>query len=274
MSRIPLVATVVGALLIGGATTGGTFASWSNQRQLHAHGVQSGQLSFTATSPGAVAVDQTAGYTADSTFVLDDTSVGKNNRQRITASVAGTPAGITARIGTSCASATTASVAVDTTPTSADQSLCVRVTVDMPTTAVSGNVTVTISGAQRPTGWSTPSTMLQVPVTVTPAVSTPVAPVISCGAFQSNGNYSFTWTALDGLTYSVHRSTGPNLDGSFATVTATGNSPYTASLANPSTTFWRVKATNAAGTSGWSNTLRLARDGNGINSIDCDAVTP
>ncbi len=229
MSRIPLVATVVGALLVGGATTGVTFASWSNQRPLHANGVQSGRLSFTATSPGAVAVDQTAGSTADSTFVLDDTSTGKNNQQRITASVAGTPAGITARVGTSCLTATTASVAVDTTPSSANQSLCVRVTVsNQPTTAVSGSVTVSISGAQRPAGWSTPLTTVSVPVTVNTGMT------LTCAGSPANNTVRIEWTPTPGGgPYTVGWSSSPtgpftqNVQGSlfvtFADYSWTGN---------------------------------------------------
>jgi hypothetical protein len=267
MSRIPLVATVVGVLLVGGATTGGTFASWSNQRQLHANGVQSGQLSFTATSPGAVAVDKTAGYTADSTFVLDDTSVGKNNRQRITASVAGTPAGITARIGTSCATATTASVAVDTTPTSANQTVCVRVTSS--TTAVSGNVTVNISGAQRPTGWSTPTTTVSVPITVnTPG---PAAPVLSCR--PRNGNtISFTWVSVSGETYTLFAATS-NEEAGYAPVGAV-TPPHVVSPGQNTVVFYRVKAANSqTAISELSNTIRVARD-SGASTITCQEVTP
>ena len=267
MSRIPLVAAVVGVLLVGGATTGGTFASWTSQRPLHANGVQSGQLSFTATSPGAVAVDQTAGSTADSTFVLDDTSTGKNNQQRITASIVGTPAGITAKIGTSCATATSASVAVDTTPTSANQTLCVKVTSS--TTAVSGDVTVSLSGAQRPTGWSTPTSTVPIPVTVnTPG---PAAPMLSCR--PRNGNtISFTWASVSGETYTLFMATS-NEEAGYAPV-GTVAPPHVVSPGQNTEVFYRVKAANSqSGVSEFSNTIRVARD-NGASTITCQEVTP
>jgi hypothetical protein len=267
MSRIPLVATVVGALLVGGATTGGTLASWNSQRPLHANGVQSGQLSFKATSPGAVAVDQTAGSTAESTFVLDDTSTGKNNQQQITASVAGTPAGITATIGTSCATAATASVAVDTTPTSANRTLCVKVTSS--TTAVSGDVTVTISGAQRPTGWSTPIATVSVPVTVsTPG---PAAPVLSCGP-RSGNTISFTWTSVSGETYTLFTATS-NVEASYAPAGPV-TPPHVVSPGQNTEVFYRVMAANSqTSVSEFSNTIRVAR-GNGASTITCQEVTP
>lgn len=273
MSRIPLTAAVVGALLVGGATTGVTRASWTDQRQLHAHGATAGSMSFTATSPGAVSVDKVSTSTAETSFVLDDTSAGKNLQQRITATIATTPAGITATVGTSCASATTASVAVDTTPTSPDQSLCVRVMSS--TTAVSGTVTINLLGAQQPTGWSTPLVSRSFQVTANDGAP-PAAPMLACGTFQSNGVFSFAWPTLSGVTYTVYRSTTTNADASFSVVPAppAHTSPYSAALANPSTTFWRVKATNPAGTSGWSNTVRLTRTGNGNGNHVCALVTP
>ena len=206
MSRIPLIATVVGALLVGGATTGVTRASWADQRSLHAHQVTAGSMSFTATSPGAVTVSQAAGSTADTSFVLDDTSAGKNLQQRITATVATTPAGVTATVGTSCASATTASDFVDTTPTSPNQTLCAKVTSS--TTAVSGNVTINLSGAQRPSGWATPVLTVTFQVTVTP-----VAPATTSYYLENpgTGNTSSS-THLNLVTTAPTLATLPNYD--------------------------------------------------------------
>lgn len=264
MSRIPLVAAAVGALLVGGATTGGTFASWTSQRPLHANDVQSGQLSFTATSPGAVAVDQTAGSTADTTFVLDDTSTGKNNQQRITASVAGTPAGITAGIGTSCATATSASVAVDTTPTSPNQSLCVRVTVtNQPTTAVSGDVTVSISGAQRPTGWSTPISTIRVPVTIISGLS------LECGgSLNPTPRFQITWTDAGALVYSVYRASTPN--GPWQLVAVTPSREYAeGQWGQNQKSYFKVEA-SPNGILVTSNVLQVERNGNS-NQFKCGA---
>ena len=265
MSRIPLVAAVVGALLVGGATTGGTHASWTNARQLQAHGVHAGSMSFTSTSPGAVAVDMTAGSTADSTFVLDDTSVGHNLRQRITASVAGTPAGITARIGTSCATATTASVSVDTSPTSSNQTLCVKVTSS--TTAVSGDVTVSISGAQRPIGWATPAATVSVPVTVSSA-----ALALSCGqSVNPSPGYRITWNDVDADFYTVYRSSGANGPWQWAGLTGPNTLHYVEDeWTNGQRSYFVVEAVTDWSVSGTSNVLSVRRSGNSHN-FSCGA---
>jgi hypothetical protein len=206
MSRIPLIAAVVGALLVGGATAGVTQASWTDQRQLHAHGATAGSMSFTATSPGAVSVDKVSTSSAETSFVLDDTSAGKNLQQRITATVASTPAGITATVGTSCAGATTGSVFVDTTPNSPNQSLCVRVTSS--TTAVSGTVTINLSGAQRPTGWATPLLTLTFQVTVTP-----MAPATTSYYLENPGTGNTSSSAhLNLVTTAPTLATLPNYD--------------------------------------------------------------
>lgn len=252
--RITFVAAVVGALLVGGATTGGTHASWSSQRQLAAHSVSSGQMGYTATTPGGVTVTRVAGATADTTLVLDDTSVGKNLGQRITATVGSTPTGVTATVGATCSGAT--SVSVDTAPTSADQTLCVRVTSS--TTAVSGNVTLTLSSAQRPVaGWTTAAITRTVAVTVNAPVPVPSAPTITCNAAQTG----FSWPAVSGATtYSVHRST--LVGGTYSVESSDATSPYVPSLNGQSTTFFKVAASNAGGTSSFSNVIKIVRDGN------------
>ncbi len=153
MSRIPLYAAVVGALLVGGATTGVTHASWTSQRPAAAHyGDRQDSMSYTATTPGAVTVNKVGGSTAETSFVLDDTSAGKNLKQRLTTTVTSSPAGVTTTVGTGSCSTTAGSTFVDTTPTSANQTVCVKVTSS--TTAVSGTVTLSIAGAQQPSGWS------------------------------------------------------------------------------------------------------------------------
>lgn len=252
--RIPFVAAVVGALLVGGATAGGTNASWRDQRTLDAHTVSSGQMSYTASTPGGVTVNRTAGATADTTLVLDDTSAGKNLGQRITATVGATPSGVTATVGTTCHGA--ASVTVDTTPTSADQTLCVRVTSS--TTAVSGSVTVNLSSAQRPSaGWTTPVISRSVAVTVIAPVPAPSAPVLTCNATATG----FTWPAVSGATsYAVHRSTASG--GTYTVDSSDATSPHLPTLNGQSTTFFKVTAGNAGGTSGFSNILKIVRDGN------------
>src|SRR3954464_9178650 len=97
MSRIPFVAAVVGALLIGGATTGGTHAKWVKAQPLASSTASSGSMDFTLGSPSTLAnLNKVAGSEGQATFVVTDTSVGKNLVQRITATISGTPTGVTA----------------------------------------------------------------------------------------------------------------------------------------------------------------------------------
>lgn len=267
MSRIPLIVAVVGALLVGGATTGTTRASWTDQAPLQQHGVASGQMSYTATTPAGVSVDQVAGATADTTFVLDDTSAGKNLTQRITATVAGAPTGVTATVGTSCPGSAT--VFVDTTPTSADQTLCVRVTSSA--TAVSGDVTINLSSAQRPAaGWTTPIITRTFPVTVT--TPAPSAATLACGS-STNNSHTFSWASVTGATsYSVFRSNTANADASYSSVlTGTTATSYTAAVSNGQISYLRVKAVNGTGSSAYSNTVRIERIG---STVTCALVTP
>jgi hypothetical protein len=121
--------------------------------------------------------------------------------------------------------------------------------------------------------WSSTATA-SLDVSVAGAATAPSAPTISCGGFVGNGQFSITWTNVSGLTYSVHRSTTANADPSYSSQAASTTTPYTASVANNSTTYWRVKANNGTLTSGWSNTLRLERSGNGNGSISCTGVSP
>lgn len=102
----------------------------------------------------------------------------------------------------------------------------------------------------------------------------PAAPAISCGAHAGNGLFTITWTNGSGLTYSVHRSTTTNTDAAYASQATGTTSPYTASVADGTTTFWRVRAGDGVSTSGWSNTLRLVRNGNGNGSTTCTTVSP
>jgi len=258
MSRIPLTAAVVGALLVGGATTGVTRASWTNQRSLHAHQVTAGSMSFTATSPGAVTVSKAAGSTADTSFVLDDTSAGKNLQQRITATVATTPAGVTATVGTSCTT-TGSSVSVDTTPTSPDQILCVKVTSS--TTAVSGTVTLQLSGAQQPTGWATPVTPVTVSVTVNPVVTTPPAVPTNfrCTGFENNNIVRFAWDAVSAAEkYRVYQSGSPTFVEATAPAAALSANRNTWSIGNGVPATFVVKAyTATGGESSASNTVTV-----------------
>ncbi len=257
--RVPFLVAVVGALLIGGAGAGGTHAKWVDQKQLQQADVSSGSMSFATTQPAGVTMAAVVGTSATTSFVLDDTSVGKKLQQRVTTSVTSTPTGVTATVGTSCPGA--ASVQVDSTPTTPDVTLCVRVTSSL--TAVSGNVVLSLSGAQRPSGWTTPVTTVTVPVTIGTA---PAAPTPVCAA---NGQ-SFSWAAVGGATQYVVSSSSAQTSG-YSDVSTQTSLSYTPAVSGQSTTYFRVKATNTIGTSGNNGTVRIIRSG---SSYTCTVVTP
>ena len=255
--RLVLLVAVVGALLVGGATTGTTGATWTDKRPLAVSSVSSGAMAFTTTTPTGVTVPRTAGGSATTSFVVDDTSTGKNLQQRITAQVATTPAGVTATVGTSCPGA--ASVQTATTPSSADVTLCVRVASSV--TAVSGTVTLQVSGAQQPSGWTTPVSTVSVPVTVTATV--PPAPAVACAGSSQNG---FNWPAASGAdSYSIASSSAQN--GTYTDLTTQTALSYLPTISGQATTYFRVRATNASGTSPVSKTVQIARSGNSYTCL-------
>ncbi|MGH3347710.1 MAG: hypothetical protein ACRDO4_12075 [Nocardioides sp.] len=257
MSRIPLIAAVVGALLVGGATTEVTRASWTDQRQLHAHGATAGSMSFTATSPGAVSVDKMSTSAAETSIVLDDTSAGKNLQQRITATIATTPAGITATVGTDCTT-TGPSASVDTIPTSPDQTLCMKVTSS--TTAVSGTVTINLLGAQQPTGWSTPLLTRSFPVTVNAVATPPPVPAsFRCTGFDNNNIVRFAWDAVPTAEkYRVYRSGSSTFVEATAPATTLAANRNTWAIANGVPATFLVKSfASAGGESSASNTVSV-----------------
>lgn len=113
--------------------------------------------------------------------------------------------------------------------------------------------------------------------TVTVAAPVPPAtPVVACGSRANNNEFSIAWAQVSGATqYTVHRSAS-NLDGSYAqiaTVAAGSPTSYTATVETDGTHFFRVRASNAAGTSAFSKTVSIVRVGNGSNQFTC-AVLP
>lgn len=269
-TRVLLLVAVVGALLVGGATTGVTRASWAGQRHLQAHQVSAGSMSFTATSPGAVTVNKVSGSTAETSFVLDDTSAGKNLVQRVTATVTGAPTGVTATVGTSCTT-TAASAFVDTTPTSANQTLCVQVTSSP--TAVSGTVTLNLSGAQRPTGWSTPVLTRTFAVTVNSTFS------LGCPTVGTTRNLMpLTWPAWPGATaYSVREDAavnGPFTTQVFSDSTAPLDTTYTVTMTAAGSKYYLVRATTPGGTVVSNKVLVTRAANNGQTNMSCEVITP
>jgi predicted ribosomally synthesized peptide with SipW-like signal peptide len=92
MSRTPLVVAVVGALLIGGATTGTTLALWHDQETLSGS-VSSGTMAFTVNGSTTVTFDainnlamnsgDQAGAAQSFTADLTAGGAGKNLRMRM-----------------------------------------------------------------------------------------------------------------------------------------------------------------------------------------------
>ena len=283
MSRIPFVAAVVGALLIGGATTGGTHASWVSTAQLSGkstagYSVKSGNIGLTAPSNAAFASNfGKSGPAQTTTFTVTDNSAGKNLKQQVTASVS-QPSGFTVTVGATCAAATSASATsannIGPAPTTKTTTFCVKATPG--SGAVTGSITVTLDGQQKPAGWTAPSQQFTIPVTVN--APAPTAPTLSCSpGRQNNNDFAFSWSAVTGATgYTVYVA-GANADANYGPVTGmptTSTSLTVNGFTDNVDRFYRVKVTTASGTSGYSNTIKITRTGNGSGNFNCSGVTP
>ena len=92
-SRIPLIAAVVGVLLVGGATTGSTLAVWRDQTQLAGTSVTSGSMALTVNGETSATFSEitglamnggsTAGEPQAFTATLLAGGAGKNLRIRV-----------------------------------------------------------------------------------------------------------------------------------------------------------------------------------------------
>jgi hypothetical protein len=270
VNRIDVVATVLGAFLLGGVGTGATYARWVDQAPLPPSSARSGAMSFTASAlPAALSVAR--GTTTTSQVTVADTSQGKNLVQRITPAVAatnGVTASLVTRSGGSCTTTVQAPVAL--TP-SQSFTTCVNVTVPSGTTASSATVNVTLTGAQvrgsTVAGWTSGPQVVSIPVTITG--NAPTAPVITCGS-SSNNQQVINWTAVSGANgYEVLRS--PVQDSGYVSLSTVTASTYTYAPTGNETNYFRVRATNVGGSSAFSNTLRITRSG---STVTCTAVTP
>jgi hypothetical protein len=263
-SRTLLLAAVVGVLLVGGATTGRTHASWVSRANLQAAGVTSASMGLGATaSPTTVVV---ARGSAESTRVtVSDTSsaTAKNLRQRVTPTlVASLPSGVTASLTAATANGCTATAqgSVDLAP-GGSFTTCVTVSASASSTATSATVRLSYSGAQvRGTtvaGWTTAAQTVTVPVTI--AVS---EPDLACSPGNANGqgNYTVSWSAIAGATsyrlYAATAQDGPY----FLLETVPGNQTrFTYNLERNQTGFGRVTAVVGGTESARSNAIRLQR---------------
>lgn len=269
-SRTLLLAAVVGVLLIGGAVTGGTHASWVSRANLQAAGVTSATMGLgAAASPTTLAVVR--GSSASARVTVDDTSstAARNLRQRVTPTLTGSlPGGITAILTTATASgcAATAQGVVDLAP-GGSFTTCVTVSATASSTATSATVQLSYSGAQvrgaTVAGWTTAAKTVTVPVTI--VVS---EPVLDCSPGNANGqgNYTFSWSAITGATsYRLYAAT--TQDGPYVLLeTVPGNQTrFTYNLDRNQTGFARITAVVGGTESPRSNAIRLQR-GNGAPS--------
>lgn len=210
-SRIPLIVAVVGALLVGGATTGSTYASWTDQVTQGGDGITTGRIGFShAESKVSFAVNKTTSTSDTVEVTVTDQSLGKNMVQRITPSVATGP-GVTALLRTkaSGACAGTAQPAVNLTPAT-QFTTCVVVTVDPNTTLTTSSVTVTLLSHQMwgssAAGWRAPAQTFSIPVAITQPPSGPAAPSLTNCSVRKSGSARFAtinWAAVSGVTYAV-----------------------------------------------------------------------
>lgn len=177
-SRIPLIVAVVGALLIGGATTGSTRASWTDQVVQAGDGITAGKIGFTRSlNKASFAVNKTTATTDTVEITVTDESLGKNMVQRITPTVtpgAGVTAVLRTRVSGSCTATT--QLAVNLSP-GGQFTTCVVVTVDPTTTLTASSVTVALESRQMrggsPAGWRAPTQTFDIPVAIAQASNAP-----------------------------------------------------------------------------------------------------
>ncbi|MGF9760448.1 hypothetical protein AAII07_35195 [Microvirga sp. 0TCS3.31] len=261
-SRTLLLAAVVGVLLIGGATTGGTHASWVSRANLQPTGVASATMGLAATpSPTTLSVER--GSSATTRVTVNDTSssAARNLRQRVTPSLTGSmPTGITASLTAATANgcAATAQGAVDLAP-GGTFTTCLTVSVSASSAATTATLNVTYAGAQvRGTtvaGWTTAAQTVTVPVTIVV-----VEPVLACspGNASWQGSYTFSWSATTGATgYRVYAATSQNGTYSLVGTVPGSQTQATTSLDFLETSFIRVTAVVGGTESARSNAIRL-----------------
>ena len=293
--RTPLAVAVVGALLVGGATTGTTLALWRDQAIVPASSLTSGSMSHTVLNGGDTRlgnVSLVAGEPSATTVtgtVRDTSAAGsKNLRQDIRVasvelanptnnlSAADLRLAVTSKTSASCPADVPASTAAGyasadlyrTAPISPAYDVCVVVAAIAGAPASTGTLRLTFAGEQvRPdgsaSGW-TSSTTATVILAITS--SPPAEPVLGCGApvaVTGDPGYRIEWSET-GTTYQVYRSLEPT--GPFTLVSTQTSISYTdPDFGRSEDRYFRVRAVNASGESTDSNTLKVERNGNSSN---------
>lgn len=266
--RIPFIVAVVGALLVGGATTGSTRASWVDQENRAAQAVASGQMSRSGASvPTSLSITKGQTGTTQVTATNSSSAAAKNLVQRITPTVSvtttpGPAGGVSATLTTTNAGGSCTGTAQGPVSPSAGNSFvfCVNVSATPATTAGAATVTATLTGQQMrngtPQGWTGSQTVI-IPVTLT--TPTPATPVLTCT--EVGNDVQVAWNEVPGETYRAE--TSPNGSSQWMAI-GEMPAPYLVTDLSYSPTFLRVMARNAAGTpSGWSSNLRMTQSGNG-----------
>lgn len=294
---------VVGALLVGGATTGTTHALWRDQANLPASAVTSGSMSHTVLNGGDAQLGTislaagSATATPVTATVRDTSAVGsKNLRQDIrladvdlaNATNGLTPhhllLSVTKKSSAVCPTAAPATVAAGyasavldrTAPAGPAYEVCVTIAAVAAAPASAGTLRLTFAGQQvRPDGslggWASRTTAT---VHLTINSGAPAAPVLTCrepAPSAGDPGYRIEWTAT-GLMYQVHRAataTGP-----YTIVSTQTSTLYTdPTFGRSEVRFLLVRAVNTSGESVDSNILKVERNGNSDN-FRCGPVTP
>lgn len=124
-------------------------------------------------------------------------------------------------------------------------------------------------------GWGNWSSVWRFTTTAAPT-SAPAAPVLlspSNGATDQETSLYLTWNASTNATaYRAQVSTSSNFSSLFSDIqNITGTSVSITSLANSTTYYWRVNASNSAGTSAWSTTRHFTTQS--ASSDPCPTVS-
>lgn len=228
--RTPLAVAVVGALLVGGATTGTTHALWRDQATMSGSGVASGSMSHAVTIDGPSSLGTLSLVPGESPKILDatvlDTSPqAKNLRQAITFAgvdlVDPTPglslSQLTMSVGMKTAdgcSAPTPSAAdgdlttsLGTTSPGGSLGVCVKIAALTGSPDSTGVLRLEFDGAQvRPDGqqggWASAASTT-VPLTVVGVSSPPAPNGLGCVSWVKGVSATITWTSVPGVTYAL-----------------------------------------------------------------------
>lgn len=255
-TRFLFAAAVVGALFAGGATTGGTDASWVDTQAMASGSLQSALMKFTGTlSPtDRQTLTKNSSTATGINLTLTDTSTpgAKNLLQNISLTAATAPTGIklavtsgvcptTVAVPTVDANSYTAANIAQTTYLSTTKSVCVALLAGSATTAVGNqDVTLTLKGQQiRPgnvsltNGLTFDHSTLTIPVNIGTA---PAPTSVTCSFSGSTATLGWA-TVGTGYQYRVYEVSGTtatlvkdNINALSTTITQ-GTLPNNSSLA-------------------------------------------